>query len=89
MTAIPAAYTIVTGDDLADATATFDSYAEARAAADAAMPRRLHNRPRANGSGYHSARAGRDQWIVIGSPNLVLLRDGSMYDHQRGRMVGR
>ena len=64
------------------ATATFDTRAEAQAAADAAMPRRKHHRPYAQSSGYHSARAGHDVWIVwVG--NIVLLRDGTMYDYQR------
>lgn len=54
------------------ATATFDTYAEAEAAADAiqAMPMR---------SGYHSARAGHQVWIVLAG-NAVLLRDGSLDD---------
>ena len=64
------------------ATATFATWAEAKAAADAAMPRRKHNRPYPTESGYHSAREGGLRWIVwIG--NIVLLRDGSMYDYQR------
>lgn len=67
------------------ATATFDTYAEAEAAANAiqddptvvhhigttpAMPMR---------SGYHSARAGHQVWIVLAG-NAVLLRDGSLDD---------
>lgn len=69
------------------AIATFDSRAEARAAADRAMPRRKHNRPEPVGSGYHSVREGHDVWIVwVG--NAVLLKDGTMYDHQQQRKVG-
>ena len=37
--------------------AVFTSRAEAQAAADAAMPRRKHNRPYAQASGWHWARA--------------------------------
>lgn len=70
-------------DEFNAAIAQFASRAEAQAAADAAMPRRKHNRPHAQGSGYHSARAGHDVWIVIASPNLALMSDGTMYDHQR------
>lgn len=80
------AYEIVTADDLNAAIATFSSRAEAQAAADAAMPRRKHNRPYPVASGYHSAREGGARWIVYVG-NVVLLRDGSMYDHQRGAMV--
>jgi hypothetical protein len=72
----------MTEDELDAAIATFDTYAAAREAANAAMPRRKHNRPYPNGSGYHSARAGHDVWIVW-TGNVVLLRDGSMYDYQR------
>lgn len=72
----------MTSDELTDRIATFDSRADAQAAADAAMPRRKHNRPHPNGSGYHSARAGHNVWIVYVG-NAVLLRDGTMYDHQR------
>jgi len=72
----------MTPDDLNAAIATFDTYAAARAAAAAAMPRRKHNRPYPVGSGYHSARAGHEVWIVL-TGNATLLRDGSMYDHQR------
>lgn len=95
-------------------TAVFTSYAAARAAADAAMPRRKHNRPYPLSSGWHWARAvpcpecgtaegvdcpdrlhlareiaarfaGRsaDRWIVIAPSNIVMLADGSMYDHVR------
>lgn len=82
------AYEIVTADDLDAATALFDSREEAQAAADAAMPRRKHDRPHPTRYGRASALAGRDQWIVwVG--NVILLRDGSMYDHQRGRVIGR
>lgn len=76
----------MTSDELAAATATFDTRAEAQAAADAAMPRRKHDRPYPQSSGYHWAQAGRpdhDVWIVYASPNMLLLRDGTMYDHQR------
>lgn len=77
---------IVTSDDLNAAIATFSTRAEAQAAADAAMPRRKHNRPYPGESGYHSAREGGRRWIVW-TGNAVLLRDGSMYDHQRGRTI--
>lgn len=76
----------MTSDELDAATATFDTLAEARSAADAAMPRRKHNRPYPVRYGYASARAGRDQWIVIVG-NTVLLRDGSMFDHMRQATV--
>jgi hypothetical protein len=60
----------------------FASFAEAKAAADRLMPRRKHNRPYPVKSGYDSARAGADRWIVwVG--NVVLLADGTMYDYQR------
>jgi hypothetical protein len=72
----------MTPDALSAATATFDTYAAAKAAADAARPRRKHNRPYPAASGYHSARAGRDVWIILVG-NAVLLRDGRMYDYQR------
>jgi hypothetical protein len=72
----------VTSDELNAAIATFDTYAAALVAARAAMPRRKHNRPYPGGSGYHSARAGHDVWIVW-TGNAILLRDGTMYDHQR------
>lgn len=77
----------MTSDELTAATATFDTRAAAQAAADAAMPRRKHNRPYPQGSGYHSVRAGHDVWIVYASPNMLLLRDGTMYDHQRQTTV--
>lgn len=76
----------MTSDELNVAIATFDTRAEAQAAADAAMPRRMHNRPYPQPSGYHWAQAGRpahDVYIVAAHPNTVLLRDGSMYDYQR------
>ena len=76
----------MTSDQLNAAIATFDSRAEAQAAANAAMPRRKHNRPYAQSSGYHWAQAGRpahDVWIVCAPSNTVLLRDGTMYDYQR------
>lgn len=79
----------MTSDDLDAAMAVFDSRAEAEQAADAAMPRRKHNRPYPQSSGYHSARAGADRWIVLAYPNVVLLRDGTMYDHVRGAAIGR
>ena len=72
----------MTDNDLDAAVATFDTYDDARAAANAAMPRRKHNRPTPVRSGYYSARAGRQVWIVW-TGNVVLLRDGTMYDHQR------
>lgn len=66
--------------------AVFHSRAEAQAAADRAMPRRRHNRPYPQSSGYHWDQAGRpahDVYIVCAYPNAVLLVDGTMYDHQR------
>jgi hypothetical protein len=94
--------------------AVFTSYAAARAAADAAMPRRKHNRPYPLSSGYDWGRAvpcpecgaaegvdceGRyhkaredaarasgpaaNRWIVMANSNIVMLRDGTMYDHAR------
>ena len=106
--------------ELSEATATFASAMAAKAAADAAMPRRRHNRPYATPSGWHWARsvacpacgaaaevdcaehlhrereqaarvlgAAANRWIVVAYPNVVLLRDGSMYDHQRGVTVRR
>jgi hypothetical protein len=76
----------MTSDELTAATATFDTYAAALVAARAAMPRRKHHRPYPVGSGYHSARAGHSVWIVL-TGNALLLRDGSMYDHQRQRPI--
>jgi hypothetical protein len=98
--------------------AVFESYAAAKTAADAAMPRRKHHRPYPQSSGWHWARAvacptcdapagadctgrlhtlreeaarqaGRsaDRWIVMAYPNIVMLRDGSMYDYQRERTI--
>ena len=80
----------MTGDELNAATATFGDWSQAMAAADAAMPRRtnVRRRPYPCGSGYHSARAGHSVWIVL-IGNAVLLRDGSMYDHQLQRTVWR
>jgi hypothetical protein len=43
------------GDEMDEA--VFDSYPAAKAAADAAMPRRKHNRPRQVSSGWHWARS--------------------------------
>lgn len=81
----------MTRDELSTRTATFASRAEAQAAADAAMPRRIHNRPYPIASGYHWAQAGRpahDVYIVhVG--NALLLDDGTMYDHQRRITIGR
>lgn len=73
----------MTSDELEAAIATFDSWAEARDAANAVMPRRKHNRPYPIRYGRASALAGRDQWIVHTAGNVVLLRDGTMYDFQR------
>ena len=70
----------MTSDELGAATATFPTRAEASAAAAAAMPRRRHHRPYPARSGYYSARAGHDVWIVW-TGNIVLLRDGTMYDY--------
>lgn len=81
----------MTHDDLSAATATFDTLAAAREAANAAMPRRKHNRPYAQSSGYHWAQAGRpahDVYIVCAYPNAILLRDGTMYDYARQRTIG-
>ena len=80
----------MTSDDFNAAIATFDTRADAQIAADAAMPRRKHNRPYAQPSGYHWAQAGRpthDVYIVCAHPNTVLLRDGTMYDHARQTVV--
>jgi hypothetical protein len=78
----------MTPDELDAATAMFETRAEAQAAADAAMPRRKHDRPYPVRYGRASALAGADRWIVwVG--NAVLMRDGTMYDHQRGRVIGR
>lgn len=76
----------MTTEELDAVLATFDTYAEARDAAAAAMPRRKHRRPYPASSGYHSTRAGRPVWIVW-TGNTVLLRDGSMYDYQLGRTI--
>lgn len=111
----------MTSEEFSAATAVFDSREAAQAAADAAMPRRKHGRPYAQGSGWHWARAvpcpacdaaagvdcqpiegrvwrglhserqtaaraaGRaaDRWIVCAPSNIVLLKDGTMYDHAR------
>jgi hypothetical protein len=73
----------MTGEELAARTATFDTRADAQRAADATMPRRKHNRPYAQSSGYHWAQAGRpahDVYIVCAPSNLVLLDDGSYFD---------
>jgi hypothetical protein len=98
--------------------AVFTSFADARRAADAAMPRRRRNRPYPLASGWHWGRAvpcpecsaaegadcagryhraredaaraaGRsaDRWIVCAPSNLVLLADGTMYDHARKATV--
>lgn len=76
----------MTSDEPNAAIATFDSYAEAQTAADAAMPRRKYNRPYPQRSGFHSIRAGHDVWLVwVG--NAVLMQDGTMYDHQRRATV--
>lgn len=72
----------MTSEEYNAAIATFDSREAAQAAADAAMPRRKHDRPQPAESGYHSAREGGRRWIVwVG--NITLMRDGSMYDYQR------
>lgn len=67
----------MTGNDIA----VFDARPDAKAAADAAMPRRKHNRPYVQSSGYHSHRAGAERWIVLAYPNLALLADGSWWDY--------
>ena len=70
----------MTSDELAAAVARFPTRAEAAIAADSAMPRRKHDRP------YPAFSGAYDAWIVwVG--NIVLLRDGTMYDYQRGRAV--
>jgi hypothetical protein len=53
------------------------------------MPRRKHNRPYPVSSGYHWAQAGRPSHdvFIVWVGNALLLRDGSMYDHQRGRVI--
>lgn len=81
-------YEIVTPGDLNAAIATFDSRAKAQTAADGALPRRTRpdRRPMAVQSGWHSARAGHDVWIVWAG-NAVMLRSGLMYDHQLGRVI--
>lgn len=73
----------MTSDELSARTATFATRAEALAAADAVMPRRKHNRPYPVRSGYYSSRAGVDRWIVWVGNVVLLLDDGTMYDHQR------
>lgn len=73
----------MTSDEFNADIAQFTSRADAQAAADAAMPRRKHGRPYAQSSGYHSARAGHDVWIVLAPSNTALMKDGSMYDCQR------
>ena len=78
----------MTSTELDAAIATFDDPGKAWAAANAAMPRRKHNRPYVVGSGYYSHRAGHDVWIVIVG-NIALMRDGTMYDCQRERTIGR
>ena len=72
-----------------DYEATFPSWREAQEAADKAMPRRKHNRPYPQRSGYHSARAegGAHRWIVMVG-NAVLLKDGTMFDYQQNKKVG-
>jgi hypothetical protein len=71
-------------------TAVYDSWREAKAAADAAMPRRKHNRPYPQSSGYWWAQRGHvDSWIVCANSNLILLRNGDMFDHARQRVIGR
>jgi SAM-dependent methyltransferase len=70
------------GDD--DATAVFTDRAAAEAAAAAAMPRRKHDRPFVQPSGYYSRRLGRDAWIVCANPNWCLLSDGTMHDVASG-----
>lgn len=76
----------MTSEELNARTATFDTRAEAKTAADRAMPRRTHNRPYPIASGYLSARVGHDVWIVLVG-NAVLLTDGTMYDHQQQRTI--
>ncbi len=72
----------MTSEEFNAKTAKFTSLHDAQAAANAAMPRRKHNRPSAHGSGYDSARAGHDIWHVsVG--NAYLMNDGTMYDFVR------
>lgn len=72
----------MTSDELAARLARFTTRAEAQAAADAAMPRRKHHRP------YPAFSGAEDAWIVwVG--NVVLLADGSMFDHVRQATVAR
>ena len=70
--------------------ATFATWREAQAAAEALMPRRKHNRPYPQRSGYHSARAphGADRWIVMVG-NAVLMESGGMFDYQQNRFITR
>jgi hypothetical protein len=72
----------MTPEELEARTALFDTYADARKAADTLLPRRKHNRPYPVRYGKASARAGRDQWIVMVG-NIILLNNGFLFDHQR------
>lgn len=49
-------------------------------------PERLHREREAAARALGGAA---DRWIVCAYPNIILLRDGSMYDHQRQRTVAR
>ncbi len=61
--------------------ATFQYREEAKAAADAAMPRRKHNRPFPQYGGWL------DLWIVCAPANLYMRNDGTMYDYVREVVV--
>jgi hypothetical protein len=67
----------MTSEQLDEAIARFATRAEANTAASKAMPRRKHRRP------YPQFVGAYDCWTVMAQPNIVQLRDGSMYDHQR------
>jgi hypothetical protein len=72
-----------------DSEQTFETWREARDRANTLLPRRKRNRPYAQRSGYHSARApgGAHRWIVMVG-NAVLLTDGTMFDYQRNKRIG-
>ncbi len=73
----------MTSDELRAAVAKFATRAEAKAAADQAMPRRKRNRP------YPQFVGAYDCWTVMAYPNIAMLSDGSMYDHQRQAAIAR
>lgn len=73
----------MTSTEFNAAVAKFTTRAEAKAAADQAMPRRKHNRP------YPQFVGAYDAWTVMAYANIVLMSDGSMYNHQRNTTVAR